>query len=62
MLTLDKWHMVKDKNSANYYFSENKTKNNFDKKQKNIRNFGRQNNRKEIDTFYNLTDSRFEPI
>ena len=28
----------------------------------NIRHFQRQNKRKEIDTFVNLNDSRFEPI
>ena len=62
VLTLDKFHMVKDKNSANFYFTENKVKNTLDKKEQNIRNFKLQNNRKEIDTFYNLSDSRFEPI
>lgn len=54
--------MVKDKNSANFYFTENKPKNTFNKIEKNIRNFKQQNNRKELDTFLNLNDSRFEPI
>ena len=33
-----------------------------DKKMQNIRNFGRQNDRKPIDSFTNLNESRFEPI
>ena len=33
-----------------------------DKVQHNIRHFRKQNKRKEIDTFVNLNDSRFEPI
>ena len=62
VLTLEKFHMVKDKNTANFYFAENKPKNTLDKIERHIRNFSKQNKRKEIDTFHNLTESRFEPI
>lgn len=33
-----------------------------DTEMKNIRNFKKQNNRKQIDTFVNINESRFEPI
>ena len=45
-----------------YYIHHNKVGTTLDKRMANVRQFRRQNNRKEIDTFYNLSDSRFEPI
>jgi len=32
------------------------------KNMQNVRNFGKQNDRKPIDSFTNLNESRFEPI
>ena len=59
---LEHYHLVKDKNSANFYLEDNKVNSLMDRKQHNIRGFGRQGNRKQIDTFVRCSDSRFEPI
>lgn len=62
VVSLENFHLVQDKNSANFYLQENKVKTTMNSKQQNVRLFQKQNNRKQIDTFVNLNESRFEPI
>lgn len=51
VLTLENYHLVKDRNSSAFYIQDNKVKGQLDTDMKNIRNFKKQNNRKQIDTF-----------
>ena len=62
VLQLENYHVVKDKTSANFYVQENHVKTQLGKNSHQVRRFNRQNKRKEIDTFQNLNESRFEPI
>ena len=62
VLMLEDYHLVKDKNTATFYLQDNRVKDPLDKLKPNVRRFERQNNRKQIETFYKCNDSRFEPI
>ena len=61
VVTTNEYHLVRDKDTFNYYIEQNKV----DKVEaRNPRNnyFHRMTDRKEIDTFFKLNDSRFENI
>ena len=62
VLSLEHYHIVKDRDSSDFYIQNNKVSTLMDKKQHNIRGFNKQNNRKPIDTFVKCNDSRFDPI
>jgi len=53
--------MVKDRETSNYYIETNTVDREIPKCNRNIF-FKKMTDRKEIDTFFNLNDSRFEPI
>ena len=62
VVTTNDYHLVRDKDSYNFYIESNHT--DLGGKFKSSRNnhFHRMTDRKEIDTFFNLNDSRFEII
>lgn len=62
VLQLENYHVVKDRTTSNFYVQENNVKTALASNAHQIRKFNQQNKRKEIDTFYNLNESRFEPI
>ena len=61
VVTTNEYHMVKDKDTANFYIESNHAEL---KRGRNNRNnyMFRMTDRKQIDTFFNLTDSRFDLI
>ena len=61
VVTTSNYHIVKDKESANYYIETNTVDRSIPNCNRNIF-FRRMTDRKEIDTFVNLNDSRFEII
>ena len=61
VVTTSNYHIVKDKESANYYIETNTVDRSIPKSNRNIF-FKKMTDRKEIDTFVNLNDSRFEII
>ena len=61
IVTTEHYHMVRDKDSAKYYIELNHADRSLPKN--NHRNhFHKMTDRKEIDTFFNLNESRFEMI
>ena len=61
VVTTEQYHIVKDNNSHKYYIERNQVDREMPKNNRNI-HFHRMTDRKEIDTFFNLNDSRFEMI
>ena len=61
VVTTELYHMVKDKDSAHYYIELNQVDRSMPTNHRR-NHMHRMTDRKEIDTFFNLNDSRFEMI
>ena len=59
---LEKYHLIKDKGTANYYIHPNKVATTIGLKPQNTRLYKAMPARKPIDTFYKANDSRFDII
>lgn len=59
---MENYHLIKDPNTATFYVQPNKLDTTLCKSVHQTRDFKQQNKRKQIDTYANLNDSRFEPI
>lgn len=61
-LMFEKYHLIKDKGTANYYIHPNKLNTTIGLKPQNQNLYKKMPNRKPIDTFFKANDSRFDVI